>query len=171
MNTLDSETNVAISPDLFELEIATTIHERVDYGKRSRFVTFYCGDKLYGVAAAEVAEVVHPLPVSPFPNGPDTLIGISALRGEIVALVDLQKVLSETSQRSQGRSKFILLRSAENETKPAFSVDRMHEIVSVSDDHISRGGISAPGIAGEADINGTVLHIIDVRVITAAIAE
>lgn len=170
MNAVELDADIQVEPDLFDLSVADTLCVNDESGKQSRFVTFYFGDNLYGVPAEDVAEVIHPTPVSPIPNGPDTLVGISALRGEIIALIDLRNLLSEPVTQLSTRSKFILLNSVEDETRPGFAVDRMSEIVTLADGDISRSNEFGKCIDGEAALGGQVLHLLNAASVTASIA-
>ena len=137
----------------------------------ARFVTFFFGKDLFGLAAHEVAEITHPLPVSPLPRGPEFLSGIAPLRGEVVAVVDLCRMLGGTPSRSSGREKLVMLRSSEHETQPAFQVERMHELVSLSESDISVKDVSKSAVLGTADIDGRCITIIRPEAVRAALCS
>lgn len=134
-----------------------------------RFVTFFFGDDLYGLAAQEVAEVTHPLPVSRLPHCPEFLSGIAPLRGEVVAVVDLRQMLGVKTLRSSGREKLVMLTSSEHQTQPAFKVERMHELVSFSPSEITLDDVSRPAVMGTANIDGRRVTIVRPEAVRAAL--
>lgn len=98
----------------------------------AKFVSFYLGEKLYALYARAVAEVSHPLPITELPGSCDALCGISPLRGEIVALLDIRKLIGEPTRALQPKSKVLILRSgSRDDTSIGFEVDKVGEIVSL----------------------------------------
>jgi chemotaxis signal transduction protein len=134
-----------------------------------RFVTFFFGESLYGIAADDVAEVTHPLPVSPLPNGPEYLAGISPLRGDIIAVVALSQMLGETPARHQSASKFIILKSGENDSRPAFRVDRVHELATLDVNEINDSPSPASIVCGTAKVGPRVLNLIQASAVRSAL--
>ncbi len=62
-----------------------------------KFIVFVLDDELFAISSKQVAEVTHPLAVTPLPNAPEWLLGIANLRGEIISVADLQKILAKNS--------------------------------------------------------------------------
>jgi purine-binding chemotaxis protein CheW len=137
----------------------------------ARFVTFYYGNNLYGIAAGEVAEVTRPLPITPLPNGPEFLSGISPLRGEIIAVLDLCGILGEPAVKTLTASKFIVLKSRDNDSQPGFRVDRVHELASLSQSEISIPSESDGILAGTADLGGQAIKLIRASALRSAIGS
>ena len=146
--------------DMLELVVSAEPAHSVRPDDNARFVTFFLGEDLYGISADEVAEVTHPLPVSPLPSGPEFLGGISPLRGEIVAVVDLQRMLGGSTSRSAVRPKIVVLRSADNETQPAFKVDRMHELMSLDTRVLTADKDLGPVILATAKVDERIVKVI-----------
>ena len=135
----------------------------------TRYVTFFFGDALYCVAADEVAEVAHTLPVSPLPHGPEFLSGISPLRGEIVAVIDVGRMLGRSTVASSARSKCVVLRKSETETQPAFKVDRMHELVTLGNANLTVHPQAGSIILGTAEFGSRTVKVISPTTIRAAL--
>ena len=127
-----------------------------------RFVTFYIGEMLFGVPADEVAEVVHPFRVTPLPNMPANLVGIAAVRGEVVAVLDLKRAIGAQAGAANVKAKLIVLNQKGSKMQMAFPVDKMHEIVLLAEKDISptRGGTPS-FVCGLANLNVGNLAIID----------
>ncbi|MEP7212869.1 MAG: chemotaxis protein CheW [Acidobacteriota bacterium] len=137
----------------------------------TRFVTFFFGDDLYGLAADEVSEVTHPLPVSPLPHGPEFLSGISPLRGEIVAVIDVGRMLGRNAVTSSARSKCVVLGKSENETQAAFKVDKMHELATLANVDLSVNPQAKSIFWGTAKCGGNTIKIISPTAIRAALGS
>lgn len=128
--------------------------------KCERFVAFLLGEKLYGVRSDRIAEVAQPQPITPLPNAEPGLMGITALRGEIIAVLDLAYLLGEVSAPISGKPKLVVLHSSDSEAQISFQVDRMHEVVTLAANQIEPAGSTSP-IDGLAAVNGRVLYILD----------
>ena len=51
------------------------------------------GDEIYGFPLSAVHEILAPLPLTEVPRAPDPVLGVIGVRGQIVTLVDLPKLL------------------------------------------------------------------------------
>src|SRR3712207_5866406 len=89
-----------------------------------KFIVFFLGDELFGVTAAQVAEVVHPPALTRLPRVPEWLLGIANLRGEVISVVDLSGLLKKRASSYSPKSKLIVLRGPNSNASIAFSVDR-----------------------------------------------
>lgn len=102
-----------------------------------KFVSFVLGNDTFVIPAALVAEVVNPLPVTPLPNSPTILAGISALRGEILAVLDLSGINTDQPVSEMSRPKLIVLASEGDSLRVAIPVDRVSELQSLDPDGFS----------------------------------
>lgn len=98
-----------------------------------KFVVFFLSNKLYGILAREVAEVSQPLEIAALPNAPGWLLGIANLRGEIIAIANLPKILGENFPISTAKTKLLVLKTKNFDTAIAFPVDKLTEIVAEHD--------------------------------------
>ncbi len=126
-------------------------------GSFDRFVAFHLGSGLYGVPAERVAEVSRPLELTPLPYSPAGLLGIAGFRDEIVAVVDLRSAIEETPAEPEARTKLVILNAAANETRIAFLVDKMFEIVSAPSGPFDGNEL----IAASAELDTGELKILD----------
>ena len=127
-----------------------------------KFVVFFLCDKLYGVPTGEVAEVSPPLVIAALPNAPEWLSGLGNLRGNIIAVVNLPKIVGENPKVSTAKTKFVVLKSKNHEMPIAFPVDKLSEIVSGHDKKIE---VPAENISsfvyGKFTHQSSVVHLID----------
>jgi purine-binding chemotaxis protein CheW len=165
------EINPVIHSDALEADVTTTETAASRPAGSTRYVTFFFGDDLYGLAAEVVAEVTHPLPISPLPHGPEFLSGIAPLRGEIVAVIDVGRILGRSAATTSARTKCVVLRKSENETQPAFEVDRMHELVTLKNASVNVDPRAASIVLGTAQLGGHILKVISPNAIRSALTS
>jgi chemotaxis signal transduction protein len=129
-----------------------------------KFVAFYLGEKLFGVPAEEVAEVIHPFRVTPLPNMMPNMAGITAVRGEVVGVLDLRPTAGLRPAAPGTKEKLIVLNPPGVGAQLAFPVDRMHEIVLLSASEIAESRGPSPNfVSGTAKLPAGEIQIIDVQ--------
>ncbi|MEJ7847780.1 MAG: chemotaxis protein CheW [Pyrinomonadaceae bacterium] len=134
--------------------------------KCERFIAFYFGLGLYCVRAEVVAEVIHALPVAVLPNSPRGISGITAIRGEVIAVLNLKELVNEEGGAGHAKSKMVVLRSPENQTQFAIPADRMHEVVMLPESVID----CANTLVTQVEHEGGFYKIIDTKMLYAEIA-
>ena len=139
--------------------------------RTEKFVSFRIGDGSYAVLAAAVSEVIHPLPLTPLPETPPGMLGISPLRGEIIATVDLRRLLGEAAAKAADpKAKQIVLKRTSRDVVPiAFSVDRLGEIATFELSAIRAPARSSEFLIGEAGTDGRIVKVIDHSKLSVAI--
>jgi purine-binding chemotaxis protein CheW len=137
-----------------------------------KYVVFVLDEEFYAVRAEIVVEVLSPLPVTPLPNVPEWLCGVTNLRGDIVSVVDLRKFWRKNSE-APAKNKFVVLRSEKTETAIAFLVDRFSEIVSLAPQDIKFSAAdyenSFPTLFGKAAGKTGDLLLIDTEKLLASL--
>lgn len=73
-------------------------------------LTFGAGGELYGLALTEVSEVAKVPPVTPVPGLPPALLGAVNLRGEVIAVADLQVLLGVGAVAPGPLSRLVIIR-------------------------------------------------------------
>lgn len=131
-----------------------------DLSNTEKFVTFYLNNELFGVASKNVAEVTRTLPIAFLPNSPDWLSGIANLRGEVVPVLNLPKLLEKEPSETSQRTKFVVLQAGDSAF--AFVVDKLSEIVTLQTKTIEPVQEKlSPNIFGKADYKSNSLFLID----------
>jgi len=127
-----------------------------------KFVVFFLSEKLYGIPAREVAEVSQPLMIAALPNAPGWFLGIGNLRGEIIAIVNLPKIIGENSEVSTAKTKLIVLKAKNYDTAIAFPVDKLSEIVAEHDKKIEAAdGDDSPFVYAKFAYQSNFVRLID----------
>jgi len=136
-----------------------------------KFVVFFLSSKLYGISAREVAEVSQPLEIAALPNAPEWLLGIGNLRGEIIAIANLPKILGENSPVSTAKTKLIVLKTKNYETAIAFPVDKLSEIIAEHDKNFKAAGTNdSPFVYAEFAHQTDVVRLIDCGKLLSSLA-
>jgi purine-binding chemotaxis protein CheW len=127
-----------------------------------KYIVFYLDEKLYAVSAAQVVEVIQPMPVTPLPKSPKWLSGIINLRGRIISVIDLSKLWETQTCAPVPKTKLILLRSVNGETAVTFAVDRLNEITALPGDSLrSIKTTDAPFLLGKIVYKSEDLYLLD----------
>ena len=73
-----------------------------------RFLTFYVGGQLYALGSEDVLEVIRPPAVAKVPQGPPALLGIGNLRGAVLPIADLGRLLGKSPSDSPSARAIVL---------------------------------------------------------------
>lgn len=122
-----------LSPlNLQNLSESFPARETAENSDGEKFVVFFLDDALFAVSAERVAEIVHPLELTPLPNSPAWLHGIANLRGEIVSVLNLSKICGKQSAPDSSKTRLIVLKPNNSASSVAFPVDRLSEIITLT---------------------------------------
>lgn len=143
----------------------------VNRAESEKFIVFSINRCLYAVSSKKVAEVTLPLAVASLPSAPEWLFGIANLRGEIITVLDLPKILGAKSVNLTGKTKFIILQAKDGAASFAFAVDKVSEILALSNGQIEacREEAAAPYVFGKTAHPNGVLHLLDVEKMLASL--
>ena len=96
-------------------------------------LTFYLGDILFGISIALVKEVQRRAEYQTVPGAPPHLQGLMNLRGQVVTLFDLERMLLGKMNPVQERSRCVVLKPrAEDPHYTGFFIDRAGDVLEVS---------------------------------------
>ncbi|RZN42488.1 MAG: chemotaxis protein CheW [Methanosarcinales archaeon] len=132
-------------------------------------VVFTLADGLYGVEVDQVREITAMREVSPVPNSPDYVLGVTNLRGQVTTVTDLKSRLGSMSPGEPGTNQRIIV--VESQDAPiGMVVDSVREVM-----RMPKGDIDpVPDIVNESDIeakytqgigklkNGELIVLLDV---------
>lgn len=128
-------------------------------GEVIEVLTFALGGERYGVETKHVREVVRLADCTPVPGTPSYLLGVTNLRGEILAVVDLRELLGLARGTPTDSSRVVVLGA----DRPEFGVvaDEVDELVAVR-----RGEVLGPPEAGVGSdlllgVTGAALGVFD----------
>ncbi len=91
-------------------------------------VVFTLVDSLYGVEVDQVREITAMRDVSPVPNSPDYVLGVTNLRGQVTTVADLKSRLGSMSSGETGTNQRIIV--VESQEAPiGMVVDSAREVM------------------------------------------
>jgi purine-binding chemotaxis protein CheW len=123
-----------------------TITRSVRSAGEVEYVTFYVGDLLIGVDIQHVEEINRQVDVTPVPQAPPHVRGVINLRGEVVTVVDLRKVLDMGETEVNLCSRTVVVNSGNDEI--GLLVDRVADVVLARTDHIDPPPANVKGVDG-----------------------
>jgi purine-binding chemotaxis protein CheW len=88
MATIDGEVEEAFGPGAMT-DLATTEPTDQEEGEE-QYIIFSLAESEYAILADNVREIGEPPNVTPVPNVPDWVLGVTNLRGDVLSLVDLR---------------------------------------------------------------------------------
>jgi len=109
-------------------------------------VVFTLADGLYGVEVDQVREITAMCDVSPVPNSPGYVLGVTNLRGQVTTVTDLKSRLGSMSSGEPGTNQRIIV--VESQEAPiGMVVDSVREVM-----RMPKGDIDpVPDIVNESD--------------------
>jgi purine-binding chemotaxis protein CheW len=113
--------------------------------------TFALGSERYGIETGFVREIARFLDFTPVPGAGDFLVGVTNLRGEILAVINLRRFFGVSDQGVTDLSRVVVLGRDRNEF--GILADQVHDIAAVRDDEVLEPPASAPG-AGRPYVRG-----------------
>ncbi|WP_064092363.1 chemotaxis protein [Rossellomorea aquimaris] len=125
-------------------------------------VEFEVGNNKFGINVIKVKEIIQPTPVIPIPHSHPHVKGLIQLRGEVLPVVDMAKVLGVIGDESP-QSKYIVAEF--NKQKVVFHVHNVTQIHRISWNQIEKpsdmySGINS-GIIGVIKRNESMILLLD----------
>lgn len=100
-------------------------------------ILFELGNECFAINVLKTREIISPLPTTRIPNSSESIEGIIHLRGEIIPVVDLAKILGTTTSLEKSENdKFIIAEL--NQVKIAFRVHAVRQISRISWEQIEK---------------------------------
>ncbi|HBL6312702.1 TPA: chemotaxis protein CheV [Listeria monocytogenes] len=125
-------------------------------------VTFTVGENLFCINVLKVKEIIHPLEVTPVPDSNPAIEGVSQVRGEIMPVVNLARVMKLLEIEPEN-TKFIITEL--NQMKIVFRVDEVHRIQRISWEQIEEPEKLSIGLeelaVGIVKLDGNLVLLLD----------
>lgn len=161
MDEEDVVTEPLHEQDVRELDVleAVKLEEEAVY---TELLQIQIGDRQFLLPVHEVAEIIRPLPLTPVPMGPDHLLGMANVRGQIVCVIDpgSSMHLMNSSAESTADTRYLVLRHRRMHV--AIRIDRISAIHHVNEEDIPVNRAEDGSFSrGEMDVAGERLELLD----------
>ncbi|MBX3126470.1 MAG: chemotaxis protein CheW [Polyangiaceae bacterium] len=140
------------------------------------FLVFTLASEPYAVALEDIREILGPPPITFVPRAPREIVGVCSVRGMLVTVIDLRRLLS-LEEAAIGRRTRILLSAVLEEETVGLMVDEVKNVVRLSEAQIEVAGSVLGGDVSEhvAAIGrpdpDTVIVVLDVASVVGGKAE
>lgn len=103
---------------------------------QGQYITLGVGEEVFAIPVAHVQEILDMRPIARLPHAPASLLGLTDVRGQSVAVVDLRSMLGlPPVQVSQGTRILVLeLTLAGRALRLGLVVDRVFEVAALDED-------------------------------------
>lgn len=124
-------------------------------------LTFVLAGSPYAIPVEQVREIVRLRDITPMPRVPEAVLGVIALRGEIVQVVDLRMRLNLEVSEPTRKSRIIVLHGAEDKITGVV-VDAVEEVLRISESDINASTAAETTAVKELCVrDGQFVSIID----------
>lgn len=117
-------------------------------------VEFEVANNKFGINVIKVKEIIQPIPVTFIPHAHPHVEGIIQLRGEVLPVVDMRKVLGIPTENRDPQQKYIVAEF--NKQRVVFHVDNVTQIHRISWDQIEKPSDMYQG--GTSQVIGVIKH-------------
>ncbi len=144
----------------------------VERGARTEYLAFRMADEIYAVPISFVKEIRQLPPITEVPRAPADVMGVLSIRGRIVTVRDLRRVMRLPQAPASRRSRILLAEAATEQggsgERIGLFVDEVLQVYRFADEEIEAaqnalGGELAEYVAGIGRQGGETIILIDLR--------
>jgi len=153
------------------------VNAAIGTGER-RFCTFYLGDECYGIDILTVREINRQVQITPARGAPGSVRGLMNLRGQIVTVIDPAVKLGYPPRELKKSTRLVILKTnadlaglglsklATNDELAGLWVDRISDVITVSEDQIAPAPPDQSGkndhlLAAVVQLKDQVIRLVD----------
>lgn len=135
---------------------------------QGKYIIFSLADNRYAVPINQVLEVGEPQRITPVPNVPDWVLGVTNLRGDIISVVDCGAFLNLHEKITLEMSSMCVVRNKKRNLTTSLMVDRIEGMLNLAEDLIvlpkaSLGDRLIPYLQGVYDHEGHLLNVLNLE--------
>jgi purine-binding chemotaxis protein CheW len=129
-----------------------------------QLIVFNLGDEEFAVGIGEIREIIRTGVITPIPDSPAYIRGVSNVRGEIAAVIDLKKRFSLPKKKGE-ESRHIVIRE-QDENVFGLMVDEVTEVLRIPEEEIKHAPDAVTKAHGEyvkgvVTINNRLIIMLD----------
>ncbi len=142
---------------------------------QGKYIIFSLAQAKYAVPINQVMEVGEPQRITPVPNVPTWVLGVTNLRGDIISVVDCGAFLNLPEKLTPEISSVCVVRNKRRDLMTSLVVDQIEGMMSVSEELISLPELSyenrvEPYLHGVYEQNGSLLNILNLEGLLSSMA-
>ncbi len=107
--------------------------------RETQFLIFESANNLYGIDILKITEILKPVQVTRLPNAENFVLGVINLRGNIVPVIDVRKILKNEYTELTNFSRIVV--SNIYNKNLGLLVEKVLEVVTLREDQIEGGEI------------------------------
>ncbi|HEX4947658.1 MAG TPA: chemotaxis protein CheW [Blastocatellia bacterium] len=135
---------------------------------QSKYIVFSLADARYAVPIGQVIEVGELERITPVPNVPDWVLGVTNLRGDIISVVDCGAFLHLHEKITLEMSSMCVVRNRNHDLTTTLLVDRIEGMMDLTEDLIvlpetCLGDHLIPYLQGVYDDAGQLLNVLNLE--------
>ena len=137
-----------------------------------RGLSFIVDGELYAVDVTLVQKVARKLAITPVPSAPEEIIGIANLKGRVVTVLSLTKLLGATGHTHENLyiNTIVFKSSASNEDQMGLAIEKPGNLINIGENAIhapnaAQGAANDFCISGVTEIGDSFYRIIDIEAI------
>jgi len=158
----------AIAPFATRATSRTRVEGR---GTVTEYLAFRLGTDAFGAPVAMIREILKPPPMTHVPRAPRHVLGIVSVRGLVVTVFDLRRLMRLAEPPLTSRARILLV--GNNEETLGLMVDEVLEVHRLPEGDIERASVvvgsdvseAVSGIARPREDRDEVLVLLDLRVL------
>ena len=135
-----------------------------------RGLSFTIHDELYAVDVTLVQKVARKLMITPVPSAPAEVVGIANLKGRVVTVINLNKLLNLDNFQEAGNyiNTIVFKACSSTEDQMGLSIEKPGNLITIDSDEMRSPPLTAeseeiPYISGVTEINDKFYRIIDIE--------
>jgi chemotaxis signal transduction protein len=141
---IDRQLEEIAGPELGTV-VDSQVWERASTHLQNQFIRFAMENTIFALPLSSALEIGHRPNMTPLPNLPGWILGISNVRGEIISFINLKAFLGIPSPGTQVGNRFVIIHN--HDMKVGIIVDKILGIISL--DRIDSDIQSSPYREGE----------------------
>ena len=147
---------------------AATHQSAVPTRSQGKYIVFSLAEARYAVPINQVLEVGEAQHITPVPNVPDWVMGVTNLRGDIISVVDAGAFLHLHDKITPEMSSMCVVRNQKRNLTTSLMVDRIEGMLNLAEDLIvlpeaSLGDRLIQYLQGVYDHDGQLLNVLNLE--------
>ncbi len=132
-----------------------------------KVLSFYINNTLFGINITLIREINRNVEYTPVPDAPPYIVGLFNMRGQVVTLFDISKLLGLKNESHSMRSMCIILKAPANDPNQiGFLIDKPGDVIDLDLEDCEIPPANVVGFEGEyinsvVKLNDRLLMIID----------